>query len=52
MPQALVDPAILSEVCKKHRVSEETILKIVEAEKSVPVRTHRLKELKRFLGGG
>ncbi|MEM2869065.1 MAG: hypothetical protein QW379_01395 [Thermoplasmata archaeon] len=51
MPQVLVDPALLSEVCKKHRLSEETLLKIVEIEKNVPVRTHRLREFRKLLGG-
>jgi len=51
MPQVLVDPALLSEVSRKHKVSEETLFKIVSAEKSMPVRTARLKEFKKLLGG-
>lgn len=32
-------------------MSEETLLKIVEIEKNVPVRTHRLREFRKLLGG-
>jgi len=52
MPQVLVDPALLAEVCKKYKVSEETVFKIISAEKSIDVRTHRLKEFKGLLQGG
>ena len=51
MPQTLVDPALLSEVSRKHKVSEEMLFKMVSAEKSMPVRTARLKEFKKLLGG-
>jgi len=51
MPQVLVDPAILSEVSRKHKVNEEMLFKIVSAEKAMPVRTARLKEFKRLLAG-
>jgi len=52
MPQVLVDPALLAEVCKKYKVDEETVFKIITAEKSIDVRTHRLKEFKGLLQGG
>ena len=51
MPQKLVDPAILAEVSRKHKVSEEMLFKMVSAEKAIPVRTQRIKEFKRLLGG-
>ena len=51
MPQTLVDPAILAEVSKKHHVDEEMLFKMVAAEKAIGVRTTRLKEFKRLLGG-
>ena len=51
MPQVLVDPGILSEVSRKHKVSEEMLFKMVSAEKAVGVRTHRLKEFRKLLGG-
>jgi hypothetical protein len=51
MPQVLVDPAILAEVCRKHKLNEEMVFKLVSAEKSEGVRTHRLKEFRRLLGG-
>jgi hypothetical protein len=51
MPQVLVDPGILSEVSRKHKVSEEMLFKMVSAEKTMPVRTARLKEFKKLLGG-
>jgi hypothetical protein len=51
MPQVLVDPAILAEVCRKHKLDEEMVFKLVSAEKSVGVRTHRMKEFRKLLGG-
>ena len=51
MPQTLVDPAILAEVSKKHHVDEEMLFKMVSAEKTLTVRTQRLKEFRRLLGG-
>jgi len=51
MPQVLVDPALLAEVCRKHKLDEEMVFKLVSAEKSVGVRTHRLKEFRNLLGG-
>ncbi len=51
MPQVLVDPALLAEVSRKHKVSEEMLFKMVSAEKTMPVRTARLKEFRKLLGG-
>ena len=51
MPQVLVDPALLAEVCAKHKVNEEMVFKMVSAEKAMGVRTHRLKEFRKLLGG-
>lgn len=51
MPQVLVDPALLAEVCRKHKLNEEMVFKLVSAEKSVGIRTHRLKEFRKLLGG-
>ena len=51
MPQVLVDPALLAEVCKKHKLEEDMVFKLFSSEKTVGVRTHRLKEFRRLLGG-
>ena len=51
MPQVLVDPALLAEVCRKHKLSEDMVFKMVSAEMTVSVRTHRLKEFRKLLGG-
>jgi hypothetical protein len=51
MTQVLVDPALLAEVCKKYKVDEQTVLKLISAEKNIDVRTHRLKEYRKLLGG-
>jgi hypothetical protein len=51
MPQVLVDPAILTEVSRKHKVNEEMLFRMVSAEKAMPVRTQRLKEFRKLLSG-
>jgi len=51
MPQTLVDPAILAEVSKKYHVNEEMLFRMVSAEKTMTVRTQRLKEFRKLLSG-